>query len=372
MFHWWLLIYSVSIFVIGVTTTIVAWFWIVYLIETARRKWKIYKHALNCIEQGGEDGDEYQISAYNAQTEVVKMLFLFFMNLLEWVAMLASCTGGLSKFLEEYLQLEEKQSNSHNVSEVSNGFLYTPGKINFKFSIVHVCFFLANSCLVMCINLGSCLLMYLAARQARKSWITTKKLPYLVTFSFLSLTITQVLALFCTIHIIACCINIFLLLISILIAIKQYRKLLLVIEWSIVDLSISQNNILLVKQQRMKRKFIKLFNILLFAIILFTISQIIWSIYLASVLVFRESNSTMFFSSLCEISHFPNSEQYYYSIILTWISFCVGFIGMLFVLIPYIGYGFSMMFVILFRLYKGKTGFKTHFPNTSNLTFRLI
>ena len=37
-------------------------------------------------------------------------------------------------------------------------------------------------------------------------------------------------------------------------------------------------------------------------------------------------------------------------------------IGSLFIFVPYTGYGLCTMFVILWRLLKGKTGYRTHFP----------
>ena len=65
--------------------------------------------------------------------------------------------------------------------------------------------------------------------------------------------------------------------------------------------------------------------------------------------------------SFTDILICPSKVETKYVTILNWIEDIMTTIGSLFFFIPYIGYGICTMFVILWRLFKWKTGYRTHF-----------
>ena len=71
----------------------------------------------------------------------------------------------------------------------------------------------------------------------------------------LSLSAAQILVIICDTYIIGIWLDNIVVALSVLFAWKQYRKLNMVIQWSIVDLRVSGNIELLEKQVRMKRRF---------------------------------------------------------------------------------------------------------------------
>ena len=104
--------------------------------------------------------------------------------------------------------------------------------------------------------------MYLAARQAKLSWMKSNKIPYLIVFFLISCILTQIVSGIGFIGILIgnLCYTL-LLTFAIFYLVKQYRKLLMIINWSIVDLKISGNNYLLQIQIQMKPKFSRIFKL---------------------------------------------------------------------------------------------------------------
>ena len=195
------------------------------------------------------------------------------------------------------------------------------------------------------------------------SWITSDNIPYLISLCILYQVVSDIIASFCSFLIIAKCFNLFLFTVSILFALKQYRKLLMVINWTIVDLRVSGNNLLLRKQIKMKRTFTRIFTYIWigFSLIL-TYNYIAYFLFISAVLI-RSSDSLSFDIFLCEISHVPNSEMFSFITILKGVNNFVLLIGIVFVFIQYTGLGLSNMSVILWRLCTGKSGYRTHFHN---------
>ena len=71
--------------------TFVFCFWFIYLVDAMKRKRSFYKATLRCVE--GESDPHEQMLAYNAKTQLVKFVFLFVLNLVEWVGITLGVTS---------------------------------------------------------------------------------------------------------------------------------------------------------------------------------------------------------------------------------------------------------------------------------------
>ena len=356
-----IIIFLVLFGTFSILSTVVFVFWSVFLFDAIRRKWKYYRNSLRCIQQGEVDITQ-NIQVYNAETELVKNIFLFFMNLVEWLAYIIPSIRYMVNFANEYYQevhdgiyLQGNASDYEHLYNVTKIFSHS------KLPIINKSLYLANICLVLGIILIACLCMYLAARHAQKSWITSNKIPFLISFFFVMVIIAQIISSICTTELIGLWCNKIIITTSLIIAWKQYKKLCMVINWSIVDLGISRNCSLLKKQIRMKKRFKKIFTIIWIGLFLIFISEIFGAILITIEIVFSTNND--FYSSLCEFSQFSNPEYYNVITIFFCITLTIGIIGGAFIFIPYIGFGLSTLCVILWRLSTGKTGYKTHYHN---------
>ena len=52
--------------------------------------------------------------------------------------------------------------------------------------------------------------------------------------------------------------------------------------------------------------------------------------------------------------------------VLSLTNLTIGWVGIILISVPYIGFGLSTMCVIFWRLINGKTGYKSHFKNPLN------
>ena len=154
---------------------------------------------------------------------------------------------------------------------------------------------------------------------------------------------------------------------SVLFAWKQYRKLNMVIQWSIVDLRVSGNIELLEKQVRMKRRFNRIFTTIWIGVSCLLVANFITLISQTTHLIHRMDNHLFTEALLC-----PSKFEANDPIDIYLIKEIITTIGCLFICIPYVGYGLCTMFVILWRLFKGKTGYRTHFHVHDMLTKPLI
>ena len=96
---------------------------------------------------------------------------------------------------------------------------------------------------------------YLAARFTQISWITSNKIPYIIAVFLICTVSCQILTLFCSIALIGMISNLMLTTVSCVFVIRQYRKLLMVLNWGIVDLQISGNVDLSQRQIKAKQRF---------------------------------------------------------------------------------------------------------------------
>ena len=338
--------------------TVVSCFWSVYLLDAIKRKWKVYKSALKWIQP--EDNDSVQqVLAYDSRTEFVKFVFLFFMNLVEWLAFLFGVIGFILRNAKQFRP--HKFTFHSNVSPLNvssnNSEIYS--NIPFEQNLRYI----PNMFVVLTLILIASLCMYLSERFAKKSWIKSKYVPLMVFFLCWEIGI-QILAFFCAIEIIALWCDKLFLIITFIIAIKQYWKLSNIINWSIVDLKNSRNYPLLKRQINSKRMFNRMFEFIWTGILLLIISELLGIILQTLTIVLREDNTFSFhYLFLCEESHLDNLKINQIFSIIHYSSLVIGLIGVSFFFIPYTVYGLSTMCVMLWRLIRGKTGYRTHFHN---------
>ena len=363
MNQWGLLSVVVTLFIVSLLTTFVFCFWYVYLLDVIRRKWKFYKNEFRCLQQGASDIQQ-QTLAYNAKTEFVKNILLFFLNQTEWMAFIFARIGNILFFTLEFYhdEINHYHSLHFNVFSFISVFNITTVEINIEFSVFSF-LFLTNICFVMSLILVASLCMYLSARIAQTSWIKSNKIPHLIFFFLLCCIINQLLAVFCSTQIIADWFAALLVITSFCIALKQYMKLQMVINWKIVDLGICHDKRSMMKQIRIKRKFTRLFTLISTGIFLLSSSQLLNTFIRTLMLILREKDNTNFDISLCKKSIFTLPMDNYIFWLLFRVIFAIEMLGNLFIFIPYVCDGLSTMYLMMWRLCKGRTGFKTHFHN---------
>ena len=346
-------------------TTFVFCFWFVYLLDAVRSKWKFYKNALRCLQQENFDSQQ-QILIYNAKTEFVKNVFLFVMNFIEWLAVISICIAYVIKIAEITI-LGCQEGNKVNITNSSHYPIQIPCIIKivaFRIPFLVLIFIsLSQFCTVLSFVLIASLCMYLANRLSQCSWITSDNIPYLISLFILYQVVYQIIALFCSFLIIAEFANVFLFTVSTLFALKEYRKLLMVINWTIVDLRVSGNNLLLRKQIKSKKIFIQVFTFIWIGSILVLAYQFIRFFLFLVLIVSQSYSSSEIDISLCQDSHMhiPVIADIFY--ILNIANKILIIIGIVLIYTPYIGYGLSTMFVVLRRLYTGKSAYRTHYRN---------
>ena len=345
--------------IIFALVTVIFCFWCIYILDAIRRKWKFYRNSSNrLLERDGDSQEE--ILAYNAKTEFVKYVFLFFINLLEWATVAFMVTYFIINRIVEY------HSHSFNETYVESGISSQVNELQRSTyelkQIKHILdslpfFHWATSCIILSLVLIASLCMYLAARQARLSWMKSNKIPYLIAFFLISLILTQTIStIYSTILLLICdlCYSLVLTLALLFLA-KQYRKLLMVINWSIVDLQISGNTHLLQKQIQMKRRFVRIFKLLFISYIFVLPFMVLGPVARIGLMLFEQRKSS-------KIIKFYNDAYGAFCLM----AIIMGLISSMVMFIPYIGFGLSTMCAISWRLMNGKTGYKTHYKNPMN------
>ena len=134
----------------------------------------------------------------------------------------------------------------------------------------------------------------------------------------------------------------------------------MVIQWSIVDLRISEDILLLEKQVWRERRFNRILTSIWIGISCLLVANFIGIISQTTELVLRMHNHSLTDNLICKNGFHSHHD----SRVFSFIFFMVGsqtIIGCLFLLIPYTVYGLCTMCVLLWRLFKGKTGYRTHF-----------
>ena len=98
----------VSGMIVYLLYTFVFCFWFIYLVDAMKRKRSFHKSTLRCVQ--GEPDPHEQMLAYNAKTEFVKFVFLFCLNLTEWVGATFASISFTLHFVRHHQQ--ESQINT--------------------------------------------------------------------------------------------------------------------------------------------------------------------------------------------------------------------------------------------------------------------
>ena len=276
-----LIVYFVIAAILISVFTIVFCFWSVYLFEFIRRKKCFYKNAQKCLKRGDCDNQQ-RILVYNAKTELVKYKFLFVINLVEWLSVLSLFVGFSIK--TGYYEQPQIENNSSLITIIK-----TIQGLEFETSTMST-FNLTNNFSILALVLNANLCMYLASRFANKSWIKSNIYSIPIVSSYLILS--QILSSFCSLLFIWLLFNTLLFTFSLIFLTKQFKMLIMTIEWSITDLKVSQNQPLLSAHIKMKNNFKKLFKFLWLGSFLILLWQYIHDILLLSWFIIRSKNSS--------------------------------------------------------------------------------
>ena len=333
--------------------TIVFIFWSIYLIDAVKRKRIYYKTTLRWQQRNDL---HQQTLAYNAKTQMVKYSFLFCINLVEWFACTFSAILSGINMIKEYNSKTSSINISSDSEYLTNATVITTKQFHLNLPNFPIL------CMILSVTLIGSLCMYLAARYAHKSWIKPNSIPYWISFFILSSILTQFLVSLCYTSVIGVWCEAVLLTLCVIFSWKQYRKLSMVMNWSIVDLQVDGRKRLLLKQINMKRRFTGMFIIIWIAVFFFLASSFTESI-LQTILVFFPFNddSTFIDSLSCVILQMSTHDHL--NTIIYYIEYSFASVGFLIFFIPYICIGLVEMFIMLWRLCKGTTGYRTHFHN---------
>ena len=334
--------------------TLVFIFWSIYLIDAVKRKRIYLKRTLRCIQRE----DLYQQTlANNAKTELVKYSFLFCINIVEWFA----CTFSAILFgMDMTMEYNTKTSSINSLSDWEYlTHAIVPITKQFHLNLPHI----NTLCMILSITLIGSLCMYLAARYAHKSWIKSNSIPYWISFFILSSILTQFLVSLCYTSVIGVWCEAVLLTLCVIFTWKQYRKLSMVMNWSIVDLQVDGRKRLLLKQKNMKRRFTRMFTLIWIAVLFFLASSFTETILQTILVFFPFNDDSSFIDSLSCVILQMSTHDHLNTITIYYIEYSFDSLGILILFIPYICCGLVTMCVMLWRLCKGTTGYRTHFHN---------
>ena len=323
--------------------TIVFCFWFIYLVDAMKRKRSFYKATLRCVE--GESDPHEQMLAYNAKIELVKFVSLFCLNLVEWVGITFAGISLISHFVRDY---QQEFPTNHSLS--------LTGKWDSKLNIPYI----DNVCLVISMTIIGSLCKYLSAKYTQISWIKSNRIPYWISFFLFSSIVSQILVTICYTFIIGIWCDVIVVTLSVIFAWKQYRKLNMVLQWSIVDLRVKGDVELLDRHVRMKRRFNRIFTAIWIGMSCVLVADFTDLISQTTQITLGMYNHPFIDNCGCGTSTHSDFVSYIFSFLyLMEGSFSI--IGFFIFFIPYIGFGLCTMFVLLWRLFKGKTGYRTHF-----------
>ena len=356
-----------------VAETIAFIFWFIYLLHNVFKRRTYYKSLLKRIQQSNDQYHEQKM--YMANTDYVKSIFLFWINIIEWT----SSTWVMIEFT--YICVEEDAfyfcRTFQNTSKPANNII--PEAVNFKDNFLSLwatgylksyifsrMLLIGNNLLLFSLILVACLCNYLSSRYARKSWITSNKIPYIITLTVIFMIITEISSLFCFLNFFVRCVHFIVLVIVLIFGIKQSRKLRMIINWVVVDLEVSRNNPnLLHTFKQMNRRLRNLLAIFWFGCICIFTSIFTADIRLGVHLVLQiiyEKNHDYFCANTK--SYIPSYIQTIFTVVED-IS-CI--LGSILISAPYILTAFVTMLVLTCLRIRGRTGYKTHFPNPIKTT----
>ena len=339
-------------------------FWFLYLLQNIIQKRNIYKVAMRNIQF-----DQNSLSeAYKAETELVKNIFLFIMNIVE---LLSITIVVIPATFQSSAQDERNDGINVSIGNYSQELnIYKLANLSFRSNIVDI---LNNKLLLYCNTLGlavftlsltliTSLCTYLTARYANKSWIQASRIPYYFGIVVITLLIMQVCALICSLTIVTRFGYWIFHDILFLLFIRQSKKLRMVLNWTIVDLRISKRNrTLRLKLEREIRKFTRLLHMIGTGVFLLLMSEFISDVITLVVVVKQNMESTD--PNLCSIIE-EKFDAPDISILLTnTISNSIFTVGISLVIIPYVFVAYYTLCIAVWRRVRGRTGYRTHFRN---------
>ena len=330
-------------------------FWFLYLLQNIIQKRNSYKVAMRNIQY-----DQNSVSvAYKAETELVKNTFLFIMNVVELLSIiiiivpatfLTSTSDVGSNDTHVGFYILAKQSLTTNVVDTLNNKLLLYSNT------------LGIAVFILSLTLITSLCTYLTARCANKSWMQTTYIPYYIAIVLITLLMMQVCTMICSLTVITRFGYWIFQNIIFLLLVRQSKKLKMVLNWTIVDLRISQiNRTLRLKLERELRKFSRLLHLLWTGIFLLLLSESILSVIIVITVVKQNIGSTDL--KLCSIKEDKFDTNDDFLILTNFISNTVFCAGISLIVIPYILVGYYTLCVAVWRRVRGRTGYRTHFRN---------
>ena len=336
-------------------------FWFLYLLRDLIKRRACYKSALRRLH---ECHDQYQQEVvYTVNTIYVKSKFIFSLNIIEWLSEMFNVAAYIYKFIEDTPDCSDlvfnqlaSTSNPLNLSMTNNHsdcLSGLPRKDALTFSNLLL---LRDNLKIMNFMLIACIGRYLTARYARKSWIKHNEIPYIITLTVAYIFITQISSLFGHyIFLLVGWIQWVVFVSAIALVMYQGRKLLMVINWTIVDLEISHDyQGLLEKFKLMHKRVKKIYTLVWIAGICYSFSILLTNIRLDILIGITLSRTTQ------------GNLPYIACVITTILDISSTLIYVVIYIIlfgPFIGNGLVAMSVLTCRCIRGKTGYRTHFAN---------
>ena len=354
---------SIAIYAIVYLIYLIAFFfWFSYLLRIIHRKWHFYK-----VTRVDSNNDSNYL-AYKLNTEFVHYVFLFVINIVEGMA-------NTLKFLTLPVYLVDAYGDSNRDTQWGSENETLTVRQNFRFfeyglnpSLVLNADRATTNLFVLTIALTTSLCVYLSARYARKSWITSNSIRYYLGITIIILVILQASALTHWISsIITRIVHWVLEVVLFILLVKRTKRLRMVVNWTIVDLSLSLNQHRQVNRlRRMERRFVWYLYLLLIGYFLLVMADFAYTVCLVMIGFFKISS----FSNLSlildriDLSFLQDNTALAraYPIIKFVISLFYN-LGIGFLVLPYVIPAFYTLAIMLWRCVRGKTGYQTHFPN---------
>ena len=351
-------IHTILIAIVFFMSTVAFIFWFIFLLQELLFRKAIYKSALKrCNEFNGID---QRGTAYVANTDFVKSIFLFLINIFEWIA-------GMYVFVDYMYNIgiglvvhfRGSDPIENHVNSYIGKFLWGPETLSsYIYSNI---MFTGYNFLLLTLTSIACLCNYLTARYARKSWIKHNKIPYIITLTVAFIILTQILSLFCFLTLIVRWVHLLVLVLVLAFGIHQSRKLRKVINWTLVDLEISQNDR---KQLNILKKMIVDFRLYItiywIGCICIFISILGANINLTSRIVLQNNFAKHHNYNLCDNEndhHLPS----YIKVCFLIVENVACQLGYVLVYVPYTLYGCYTMSVLIWRRVTGRAEYCTRY-----------
>ena len=362
MFSLFLEVFLVIFAITYILICIAFLFWITYIFQIILQKMRAYRTATNTQSTATASQDQ-TMQAYNAKTEIIKNGFLLAMNTLEWSGLTLVLLASVHSHLKAENNCHNQANGTNSDTSAFNCFIANVQINRLYHGWSETAATVGHNCYILSLALIISLMHFLTARYAQKSWIKTNGIPHFIVATVLLIVLVQGMSLFCSLILISKCIQSFIEAIFIILGVKVFRRLSMVIDWSIVDLRTSRSNPELLKiNQKSKTKFAKYFSTFWLGVTSLFLGKILMNAVLILGIVLSNLNCPKHEVSLCKIHVKIIPKRINFILVLT--SNVLISAGMLLILVPYTIYGLWLMSVLFWRKMRGKSGFKTHFHNS--------